>query len=133
MLITVLFNQLDGYLLRYPPRLIWTCRQCETQIEHQFDACWKCGTSVDGRVVSDFRHADEWLPEIPKHKRQIHLSEMFLISNAIAFSLAGWKMENPIFLIVGISCLALMTTCRVIPRLIYKWQNRIRNSQQQLD
>src|SRR5438067_385665 len=27
---------------------MWTCKQCDEQIEDQFDSCWKCG------------HADDW-------------------------------------------------------------------------
>jgi len=84
---------------------MWTCKQCETQIADQFDACWKCGTDINGEAMPEFRHADESLPELPPEKHQFGLAELFLISTAIAFAIAGWNSQNPVLLFIGISIL----------------------------
>ena len=33
---------------------MWTCPNCGEHIEKQFDACWNCGTSVEGARPEDF-------------------------------------------------------------------------------
>ena len=33
---------------------MWTCHNCGEQIEDNFDACWNCGTSIDGTLNPDF-------------------------------------------------------------------------------
>ena len=30
---------------------MWVCTKCGEQIEDQFAACWKCGTTIDGSPV----------------------------------------------------------------------------------
>lgn len=107
---------------------MWKCEQCETQVDDQFDACWKCGTSVDGHVEPEFRHADDCESEIPQRNRQFKLSELFLVLNAVAFVFAGWKTERSMVLIVGVLILVLMVMCQVIPEQINKWRRRIRDS-----
>jgi hypothetical protein len=34
---------------------MWTCKKCGERIEETFDACWKCGTSMDGVEDPEFR------------------------------------------------------------------------------
>lgn len=107
---------------------MWTCEQCETQIGDPFDVCWNCGTDVDGVVEPGFRHADHSLPELPALKRQFGLADLFLISNAVAFSLAGWKTQNSILFCIGVLVLALSTACWLVPRQFSRWQRRIRET-----
>lgn len=33
---------------------MWACANCRENVEDQFDACWKCGTSRDGKLNLDF-------------------------------------------------------------------------------
>ncbi len=38
---------------------MWTCPKCETEVEPEYDVCWKCGTSDDGVEDPTFRGADD--------------------------------------------------------------------------
>ena len=102
--------------------------QCETRVESTFDACWNCGASIDGLLEPEFRHADDWVPEIPEYKRQFSLAELLLISTAIATTVAGWTTQNATLLVAGASFLLLMSVCSGLPNLIHKYQQRIRSS-----
>ncbi len=33
---------------------MWTCSNCREVIEEQFDSCWKCGCSREGKLNLDF-------------------------------------------------------------------------------
>ncbi|HUE72712.1 MAG TPA: zinc ribbon domain-containing protein [Pirellulaceae bacterium] len=33
---------------------MWTCGNCREVLEDQFDACWNCGSSRDGKLNLDF-------------------------------------------------------------------------------
>lgn len=33
---------------------MWTCANCREVIEDQFDSCWRCGCSREGRLNLDF-------------------------------------------------------------------------------
>ena len=109
---------------------MWTCKQCETQIADQFDACWNCGTDIEGRVEPEFRHADDSSPVLPVAKLQFGLAELFLISNAIVFVIAGWKTQNPTLLSIGFLVLALAAACWLLPNQFHKWQRRHRQSKE---
>jgi hypothetical protein len=38
---------------------VWECTKCRERIEDSFDACWKCGTSMEGIEDPSFRAADD--------------------------------------------------------------------------
>lgn len=41
------------------PCLMWTCGNCREAIEEQFDSCWNCGASRDGKLNLDFLRESE--------------------------------------------------------------------------
>ncbi len=43
---------------------MWKCSKCEELVEDNFDACWNCGTLVDGTEDPDFCR-DPGAPTIP--------------------------------------------------------------------
>ncbi len=38
---------------------MWTCPNCQTQVDASFDVCWSCGTSRDGTKDPNFVRADD--------------------------------------------------------------------------
>jgi hypothetical protein len=45
--------------------MAWTCNNCETAIEQQFQKCWNCGADLAGLPDSGFQHADGYEPPPP--------------------------------------------------------------------
>lgn len=37
---------------------MWKCKKCGEEIEDNFDTCWNCGTSIEGKVVKHFPETD---------------------------------------------------------------------------
>ena len=44
---------------------MWTCTNCSESLEDQFNACWKCGCSRDGRLNPTFRVETNICDDLP--------------------------------------------------------------------
>ncbi len=38
---------------------MWTCQKCKQVVEDDFEVCWNCGTTIDGREDSEFRKEED--------------------------------------------------------------------------
>ena len=103
---------------------MWKCACCSAEIESNFDACWKCGASIDGKPASAFEHADNYRPEILPPKRQYTLAILILVLTGCCIAFAGIATRNPMLFVLGFGLLSLMIACSVIPNQIHKWQRR---------
>jgi hypothetical protein len=78
---------------------MWTCPNCKTEVEPEFDVCWSCGTSRDGEVPPAFNPeldgmigAEQYEAEI-EAKRHDDLVTVATFLNAAEAHLARSRLE----------------------------------------
>ena len=52
---------------------MWTCKQCDEQLEDQFESCWKCSAPKDFSPSAPGTAADAQEPEPPKQRLEFRM------------------------------------------------------------
>ena len=108
---------------------MWTCPRCLERIEADFDVCWQCGTTADGRTDAKFQSESDDAAESDLESPASHISQpqfslrgLFILVTLLGLALAlivNWNTPDSLVVKVLLAFAFGVTIAAVVSSFLW--------------